>query len=97
MLFTGSLRTPRTSVRRVNQSNSITKTRGVTTNIPAIVTENSAFEVGESSTRTNRSKRAALQSHTPVRFNLNLEDGDVRKEYHKYVGVSEGNSISLNF
>ena len=62
-------------------------------NIPAIVTQKSTFEVGESSRRTKRSKRPSSHSHTPVRFNLNIDDGDITKEYDKYVGISEGNSI----
>ena len=94
MMFTVSLQTPRTSVGRVNQRNNITSTRAVTTGIPGIVTQASAFEVGESSRRTKRSKRPSFQSRTPVRFDLNVEDGDVRKEYDKYIGVSEGNSIT---
>ncbi|PWA75756.1 hypothetical protein CTI12_AA057680 [Artemisia annua] len=84
-----SLHTPLTSVGCVNQCNNITSTGGFTTTIPALVTQTSTFEVGESSRRTKRSKRPSLQSRTPVIFNLNLEDGDVRKEYDKYIGVFE--------
>lgn len=94
LMFTVSLRTPRISVGCVNQCNNITSRRGVTRNITAIATEKSTFEVGESSRRTKRSKRPSLQSRTPVRFNLNLDDADVRKEYDKYVGISEGKSIT---
>ncbi|PWA77061.1 hypothetical protein CTI12_AA225810 [Artemisia annua] len=84
-----SLHTPLTSVGCVNRCNNIRSTDGFTTSIPAIVTQTSNFEVGESSRRTKRSKRPSLQSRTPVRSNLNVEDGDVRKEYDKYIGVSE--------
>lgn len=94
MIFTVSLHTPLTSVGCVNRCNNTRSTDGVTTSIPAILTETSNFEVGESSRRTKRSKRPSLQSRTPVRFNLNVEDGDVRKEYDKYIGVSEGNLIT---
>ena len=94
MMFTDSFQTPRLSVGCVNQRNNITSTHVVTTRIPAITRQTSTFEQGESSRRTKRSKRPSLQSRTPVRFNLNLDDGDVRKEYDKYIGISEGNSIT---
>ena len=69
--------------------------RRATTTIPAVTTKKSTYEVGESSRRTKRSaKRPALRSQTPVRFNLNVDGGHVRKEYDKYVGVSEVNSFN---
>ncbi|PWA67738.1 hypothetical protein CTI12_AA311840 [Artemisia annua] len=76
-------------VHQVHQRTYQTSTSGVKTSIPAIITRNSSYEVGESSRRPKRSKRPALQPPTPVRFNLNDEDGNVRKVYDKYVGISE--------
>lgn len=61
------------------------------TSIPSVSRANSTYEVGESSRRTKRSKRPSLHPPSPVRFNLNDEDGNVRKVYDKYVGISEGN------
>ena len=81
------------SLRRVNQRNNIIAKPALTTNIPGVITEKSTYEVGQSSIRTKRSKRPASQSHTPVRFNLNVDGADVSKEYDKYIGISQGNSI----
>ena len=82
MRFVVSFNTP--VVVRVNQRNSITST------------EKSKYEVGESSRRTKRSKRHALESRTPIRFNLSVDDGDVTKEYDKYFGVSDGILLNLH-
>ena len=66
-----------------------TQSSGFTTANHALTTENSTYEVGESSRRTKMSKRPTLQSRTPIIFNLD-DDGHVRKVYDKYVGVSQG-------
>lgn len=92
MLFSVCFETP--EVRQVHQRTYQRSTPGVKTGIPAVITRSSSYELGESSRRQKRSKRPALQPPTPVRFNLNDEDGNVRKVYDKYVGISEGNSIS---
>nr|GEZ00143.1 hypothetical protein [Tanacetum cinerariifolium] len=60
----------------------------VTPTIQPFSTQTSTYEVGESSKRTKRSKRLALQNRTPIRFNLD-DDGNVRKVYDKYYGISE--------
>nr|GEV51013.1 hypothetical protein [Tanacetum cinerariifolium] len=60
----------------------------VTPTIRPFSTQTSTYEVGESSRRTKRSKRPALQNHTPIRFNLD-DDGNVRKVYDKYYGISK--------
>ncbi|PWA97669.1 hypothetical protein CTI12_AA026920 [Artemisia annua] len=75
-------------LRKVNARPRNTQSSGFTTAIPALTTEKSTYEVGESSRRTKRSKRPKLQSRTPIVFNLD-DDGQVRKVYDKYVGVSE--------
>ncbi|PWA62520.1 DNA helicase Pif1-like protein [Artemisia annua] len=82
-----SLQTP--SIRRANQCSNIISMPCVRTTIPAVTTGKSTYEVGESSRSTKRSKRPALRSQMPVRFNLNVDGGDARKEYDKYIGVSE--------
>ncbi|PWA71252.1 hypothetical protein CTI12_AA282690 [Artemisia annua] len=61
--------------------------------IPLFTTQNSTYETGESSRMTKRSKRPPLKNPTPVAFNLD-DDGQVRKVYDKYVGISEGNCTS---
>jgi hypothetical protein len=58
-----------------------------------LTTQKSTYEVGETLTRQKRSKRATLQSRTPISFNLD-DDVHVRKVYDKYVGISEGNLLS---
>nr|GEX41294.1 zinc finger, CCHC-type [Tanacetum cinerariifolium] len=60
----------------------------VTPTIRPFSTQTSTYEVGESSRRTKRSKRPALQNRTPIRFNLD-EDGNVTKVYDKYYVISE--------
>ncbi|PWA60075.1 hypothetical protein CTI12_AA386170 [Artemisia annua] len=83
-----SFQTPES--HKVNQRTNNTSTSVVQRTIPSIITQNSSYEVGESSRRTKRSKRPSLQAPTPVRFYLNDDDGNVRKVYDKYVGISEG-------
>ncbi|GJT10490.1 ATP-dependent DNA helicase RRM3-like protein [Tanacetum coccineum] len=82
-----ALHTP--MVGRATQCNKKASTTGVTATIPGIQTRNSTYEVGESSRRPKRSKRPPLQSNTPVRFNLDEADGNVRKVYDKHIGISE--------
>ncbi|PWA49339.1 hypothetical protein CTI12_AA482670 [Artemisia annua] len=82
-----SFQTPES--HKVNQRTNNTSTSVVQRTIPSIITQSSSYEVGESSRRTKRSKRPSLQAPTPVRFNLNDDDGNVRKVYDKYVGISE--------
>nr|GEU99794.1 ATP-dependent DNA helicase PIF1-like [Tanacetum cinerariifolium] len=60
----------------------------VTPTIRPFSTQTSTYKVGESSRRTKRSKRPALQNRTPIKFNLD-DDGNVRKVYDKYYGISE--------
>ncbi|GJV44464.1 ATP-dependent DNA helicase PIF1-like protein [Tanacetum coccineum] len=76
-------------VRRVTQRSKKASTTGVTTTILGKKIGNSTYEVGESSRRPKISKRPALQSGTPVSFNLDDADGNVRKVYDKHVGISE--------
>ena len=92
IMFSVSFQTP--SIRRSNERNNIISTANLTTTIPSIRTEKSTYQVGESSRTRKRSNRQALRSQTPVRFNLNVDGGDVRKEYDKYIGVSEGTSFN---
>ncbi|GJU91462.1 hypothetical protein Tco_1303885, partial [Tanacetum coccineum] len=82
-----ALQTP--VVGHVTQCSKKASTTGVTTTIPGTQTRNSTYKVGESSRRPKRSKRLPLQSDTPVRFNLDDADGNVRKVYDKHVGISE--------
>ena len=88
MLFSVSFQTP--DSHKVNQRTNNTSTSFVQRTTTSIMTQNSSYEVGESSSRTKRSKRPSLQPPTPVRFNLNDDDRNVRKVYDKYVGISEG-------
>lgn len=87
--FTGTFQ------RHIGHENSLpnnTSSSCVTRNFRPSTTQKSTFEVSESSSRTKRSKRPALQFLTPISFNLD-DDGHVRKVYDKYVGISEGNSV----
>ncbi|PWA75044.1 hypothetical protein CTI12_AA246400 [Artemisia annua] len=59
-----SFQTP--ECHKVNQHTNNTSTSGVQRIIPSIITQNSSYEVGESSRRTKRSKRPSLQAPTPV-------------------------------
>ncbi|GJR56421.1 hypothetical protein Tco_1406942 [Tanacetum coccineum] len=83
-----ALQTP--VVGRVTQCSKKASTTGVTTTIPGTQTRNLTYKVGKSSRRPKRSKRLPLQSDTPVRFNLDDADGNVRKVYDKHVGISKG-------
>ncbi|GJY34350.1 hypothetical protein Tco_0418819 [Tanacetum coccineum] len=60
----------------------------LTPTIRPFSTQTSTYEVGKSSRRTKRSKRPALKNRTPIRFNLD-DDGNIRKVYDKYYGISE--------
>ncbi|GKD31449.1 hypothetical protein Tco_1242227 [Tanacetum coccineum] len=80
-------------VGRATQCSKKASTTCVTTTIPGIQTRNSTYDVGESSRRPKRSKRPPLQSDTPVRFNLDEADGNVRKVYDKHIGISEGGKV----
>lgn len=91
MLFSVSMQTP--NIRRDNQCNNLNVTPSVITSIPSFTRARSTYELGESSRSTKRYKRPALRSHTPVRFNLNVDGGEGTKEYDKFVGVSEGISF----
>ena len=79
-------------IGHLNQRTKTTSTSSSTTKIPVLTTQPSTYEQGESSRRPKRSKRPALQSRTPIVFNLD-DDDHVRKVYDKYVGISEGNYI----
>ena len=89
MLFSVSFQTP-DSHTNFNQRTNNTSTSFVQRTTTSIMRQNSSYEVGESSRRTKRSKRPSLQPPTPVRFNLNDDDRNVRRVYDKYVGISEG-------
>ncbi|PWA92879.1 hypothetical protein CTI12_AA076990 [Artemisia annua] len=75
-------------VTPVNETSKRTSRSFSHTNIPVLTTQKSTYEVGESSRRTKRSKRPPLQSRTPIAFRLD-DDVHVRKDYDKYVGISE--------
>ncbi|PWA48631.1 hypothetical protein CTI12_AA490020 [Artemisia annua] len=59
-----SFQTPES--HKVNQRTNNTPTSFVQRTIPSIITQNSSYEVGESSRRTKRSKIPSLQAPTPV-------------------------------
>nr|GEX25266.1 uncharacterized protein [Tanacetum cinerariifolium] len=71
--------------RRVTQRSKKTTTTGVTTTIPGQQTGNSTYKVGESSRPPKRSKRQDIQYDTPIRFNPDDVDENVRKFYDKHI------------
>nr|GEW55998.1 ATP-dependent DNA helicase PIF1-like [Tanacetum cinerariifolium] len=75
-------------VRHDKQGPNKTSSIVVTPTIRPFSTQTSTYEVSESSRRIKRSKIPALQNRTPIRFNLD-DDGNVRKVYDKYYGISE--------